>query len=130
MQTSCFSHLKMITPPARPVAISVGLPRWYRGDARQEMAPTRAMLKLSHEEYEPRMRAILAALDPAQVYGWLGADAVLLCWEKPFLRCHRRLVAEWLEDALGLEIPELGYTRAGTLSYAMMQAPPRQLKLT
>jgi len=129
MQTSCFSRLKLITPPARPVAICVGLPRWYKGDARQEMAPTRAMLKMPHEEYEPLMRAILAALDPAQVYGWLGPDAVLLCWEKPFALCHRRMVAEWLEDALGLVIPELGYSREATPAYAMMQTPPKQLKL-
>jgi len=130
MQTSCFSRLKLITPPAYPVAISVGLPPWYRGDARPELAPTRAMLKLSHEEYEPRMRAILAKLDPAQIYRLLGAEAVLLCWEKPFLLCHRRMVAEWLEDALGLVIPELGYSREATPAYALMQGPPRQLKLT
>ena len=28
----------------------------------------------------------------------LGPDAILLCWESFNVRCHRRLVAEWLEE--------------------------------
>jgi hypothetical protein len=30
----------------------------------------------------------------------------LLCWEAPGKFCHRRLVAAWLEDALGIDVPE------------------------
>jgi hypothetical protein len=26
----------------------------------------------------------------------LGSDCVLLCWEAPGVRCHRRIVADWL----------------------------------
>lgn len=124
METSCFSRMKTIVPPAYPVAICVGLPKWYKGAALQELAPTRRMLKMSHEEYEPLMRGILAELDPAAIAAQLGSGAVLLCWEKPFLRCHRRMVAEWLEDALGVVIPELGYSRSATISYAAIHDKP------
>jgi hypothetical protein len=40
-----------------------------------------------------------------------GAEPVLLCWERPPFTetnwCHRRIVAGWLETALGLEVPEI-----------------------
>ena len=126
MQTSCYLRLKLIAPPAYPVAISVGLPRWYKGDAMRELAPTREMLKMSHEEYEAFMRARLVKLDPEEMYRRLGPDAVLLCWEQPFQPCHRRMVAEWFEDALGIAIPEVGYTREQTPSYTEIQRPARQ----
>ena len=45
-------------------------------------------------------------LDPAQVAADLGPNAILLCWEPPGKFCHRRLVAEWLEEHLGVEILE------------------------
>jgi uncharacterized protein (DUF488 family) len=55
------------------------------------------------------LRDVLDKLDPAKVVEELGFDAVLLCWEAPGRFCHRRLVAAWLEEALGIEVPE--YTR-------------------
>jgi hypothetical protein len=30
----------------------------------------------------------------------------MLCWEAPGEFCHRRLVAEWLEGELGIQVPE------------------------
>jgi hypothetical protein len=50
----------------------------------------------------------------------LGENAVLLCWEKPWDACHRCLVAEWLEAALGLEIPEHGFDRIAYSAYDEM----------
>jgi hypothetical protein len=52
---------------------------------------------------------ILVRLDPQKVYDDLGDEAVLLCFEKPGDFCHRRLVASWIEDKLGLEVPEIRY---------------------
>lgn len=50
----------------------------------------------------------LKRLNPRKVfYTDLGIDAVLLCWEAPDRFCHRRLVANWLEKELGVEVPEL-----------------------
>ena len=40
-----------------------------------------------------------------------GAEPVLLCYERPPFTadnwCHRRMAASWLEQALGIDVPEL-----------------------
>jgi hypothetical protein len=51
-------------------------------------------------------RDVLDKLDPAKAAEELGSHAVLLCREAPDKFCHRRLVAAWLEEALGIEVPE------------------------
>ena len=33
------------------------------------------------------------------------------------MRCHRRLVAEWLEEKLGIVVPELGHERGESLPF-------------
>jgi hypothetical protein len=65
-------------------------------------------------EYEILYRdQVLSKLDPQKVYDDLGEDAILLCHEKwddiksGKAFCHRRIVAEWLEEELGIEVPEL-----------------------
>ncbi len=75
------------------------------------------MLDLSEAEYRDiYFDEILAHLDPAKVVADLEAlagdhEPVLLCFERPPFTptnwCHRRMVAEWLADKLGLEVPEL-----------------------
>ena len=74
------------------------------------------MLKWDRAGYEPLYRAILTRLDPHQVVADLHRladpyEPVLLCWERPPFTarvwCHRRLVAAWLERALGLVVPEV-----------------------
>ena len=58
---------------------------------------------------------ILMPLNPQKVWDELhaladGSEPVLLCHEhlrKPGEWCHRRLVAEWFEQTLGVEVPEL-----------------------
>ncbi|MBI5502881.1 MAG: hypothetical protein HY907_21735 [Deltaproteobacteria bacterium] len=62
---------------------------------------------ISNDEYESRYRAeVLDGLDPAAVRRELGDDAILLCWERPGAPCHRRIVARWLVEALGIGVPE------------------------
>lgn len=92
------------------VAISQGVPKWYKGKVYKKLAPSWALVKIEDEkEYVRRYKyEVLDRLDPAQVLKELGEDAVLLCWEKPGEFCHRRIVAEWLEEELGIEVPELG----------------------
>ncbi len=87
------------------VAISVGVPPWFRGRHYPALAPDRAWLKLSPEEYTPLYQARLAALDAHQVAADLEG-CVLLCWEKPGEFCHRRLVAEWIERETGIVVEE------------------------
>jgi hypothetical protein len=76
------------------------------------------MLKLKRPDYDRAFAAQLAGLDPQAVYDLLGENAVLLCWEAPGEGCHRRIVAEWLEAALVTEVPEFGFPRDQTPTYA------------
>jgi hypothetical protein len=105
------------------VAISRGIPFWFKGRRELRLAPSWAMLKMSKDEYDERFARLLARLDPRELYDELGADAVLLCWEAPGVRCHRRRVAEWFEDALGVEVPEAGFAREECRCFA--ELPPR-----
>jgi len=90
------------------------------------------MLKLPKEDYDREYQKILDGLDPVQVYQYIsdnyGEDAILLCWESPNVRCHRRLVAEWLEAANGVVIPEYGFKREDILPYKEMPLKGEKVK--
>ncbi len=83
----------------------------------RKLAPGEWFNSVSKEEYRTLyFREILAPLNPRETFDTLvamaaPAEPVLLCWERPPLTesnwCHRRLVAEWLADALGVEVPEM-----------------------
>jgi len=104
------------TGPGR-ISISRYAPRGTPAGFRQyrALAPDADMLKMSQALYLPRYAAILNALDPQQVWDDLhrlagDQEPVLLCWERPPFTagnwCHRRLVADWFERALGVTVPE------------------------
>lgn len=119
MQTSNFMKIKaIIAAGLTPIAISRGVPSWYKGRRELRLAPTRAMLKMSAEDYNAQFFARLAKLDPRELFAKLGDDAVLLCWEKPGDRCHRRAVAEWFEQALGITVKEFGIPRRKTPAFS------------
>lgn len=90
MFTSNFARAKQIPVGYEPVAIAIGVPAWYKGRRELRLAPTRAMLKMRDEEYDAQYDAILAGLDPHEIAAALGENAVLLCWEPPGQKCHRR----------------------------------------
>jgi hypothetical protein len=103
------------------VAIARGVPRWYTGRRYMALAPTWDMIKnMNPLEYNEAFDKMLSRLDAAKVYEDLGDGAILLCWEKPGDYCHRRRVAEWLEEELGVVIPEFGFSREDTVSYEKM----------
>ena len=131
MFTSYFANVKKLPPDLVPVSIARGSPRWFTGKKELRLAPTWAMLKMQKPEYDAGFAEILAKLDPAEIYQTLGENAVLLCWEKPGDACHRRLVAEWLEAALGIEIPEYGFDRIACPAYEeMIWAVKRRARAT
>ncbi len=112
MQTSNFtrsgSHPKA-------VAISRSQPRGWTGRIFEPLAPSWRLVQeaksgaIDDDEYIRRYREeVLSKLDPGRVYADLGDDAILLCWERPGAFCHRRLVAEWLEEKLRVSVPEVG----------------------
>lgn len=116
------SSFKLAGRDPMAVAISRGLPRWFKFTGRRilELAPTPAMLKMPLADYNREYDKILAGLDPKRVLETLGDGAIMLCFEPPNVLCHRRRVAEMLEQALGIEIPELGMRREDVLPYNQM----------
>ncbi len=98
-----------------PNAVSVAgkAPIWFLGRQYKKLAPKywffQKYKKDGDEEFykEQYYKEVLDKLEPQKVYNELGKNAVLLCWEKKGKFCHRRLVAEWLEKALGITIEEL-----------------------
>lgn len=81
------------------------------------LAPLRKMMPLPIAAFDPLYRkAMLGVLDARKVWDDLHRlaaphEPVLLCWEHPpFTRgthwCHRRHVAKWLEETLGVEVAE------------------------
>jgi hypothetical protein len=100
--TSCF---KIAGREPNAVAISRGIPRGWRGRRYIDLAPTWAMLKMSSEDYLIEYNRILARLDPVKVADELDGS-ILLCFEQPGLRCHRRYFAAFLESSLGIIVPE------------------------
>lgn len=108
MLTSSFKISGMMN---NAVAISRTVPDWYVGLRFMSLAPPQNMIYLGKtgmtREFTWRYRnEVLARLDPRKVYEVLE-DKILVCWEAPGEFCHRRLVAEWLEEAVGVEIAEV-----------------------
>lgn len=120
MFTSNYARLKRLPAELRPVAISIKPPYWCKCDREMRLAPTVEMLQMSPADYNLAFDAILATLDPTEIFTSLGDNAVLLCFESPNIACHRRRVAEWLENALGIIIPEYGFAREFSLPYHEM----------
>ena len=119
------------------MAISQGVPRFYRVKRYLPLAPPRWLLKAKDPElFNREYRNQLELLDAKQVAEELGPNAILLCWESFNVRCHRRLVAEWLEEKLGIVVPELGHERAESISFSAQPSKwdgkptPAQLPMT
>jgi hypothetical protein len=110
MNTSYFSKSGHL-PTA--VCIAGKVPEGFPGRRYKQLAPKyyffrKYKLDGDAEFYTQQYQAeVLDRLDPKEVLRDLGEDAVLLCYEKPGQFCHRRLVAKWLEEKLGIEVKEL-----------------------
>ena len=95
------------------VGISQGVPKWYTGALYKKLAPPWEIVKIENEATFRRLyhEMVLSKLNPVHVADDLEGK-VLLCWELPGQFCHRRLVAEWLEKNLLIEVPELDAPKA------------------
>jgi len=120
MQTSHFSRSGS---DPKAVAISRSQPQGWTGRVYEPLAPSWRLVQeaksgaIDEDEYIRRYREeVLSKLDPARVYADIGEDAILLCWERPGAFCHRRLVAEWFEEKLGVLVPEVGAGGVGRQS--------------
>ena len=111
MKTSYFGNKNVVADPAA-VSIARWSPKWWGSRRRYiSLAPSPSLLGRSKaglpwqayvEEYK---REVLDRLDPKEVYEELK-DSIVMCWEKPGEKCHRRLVAEWIENAVSVTVIE------------------------
>ena len=95
----------------------------FTGPEFTPLMPSEGLLKsykagMSWESYQAVYKLQLECLNPELTYRYLcrisqtiGAkELILLCYESAktleTVPCHRRLVAEWFEEELGLTVPE------------------------
>jgi len=106
--TSYFKHPDLDPTDPRLVSIARWAPKGFKHVRHyRKLIPWKEMVGLTEDDFRYHYQeGILDFLDPQKVFEELGSDAILLCWEKPGKFCHRRLVAEWLEEALEIEVPE------------------------
>ena len=118
MQTSNFwkypeGNNRIAISRAVPTTINAGYKRY------RKLAPGPWFKNPEYRNNEPAFRKIylediLATLNPLEEWENLhklagGSEPILLCWEplkKPGEYCHRRMLAKWFEDALGVVVPE------------------------
>lgn len=105
--TSYFGNIRNL-PQEKCVSVSRGDPKWYAGAVAKYLAPSWALMKeeLSAKEFTERYKKeVLGQLRPENVAKWLDGF-ILLCWEPVGEFCHRRLIAEWIENGTGIVVPE------------------------
>jgi hypothetical protein len=104
-----------------PVRITLGIPRWPRPPGRErwiylaELAPRPWYFRAAPEKFDRMFRAQMdrLAADIVEKLTWITGKygpCSLLCYERRVRGpqdCHRRAAARWLEDRLGIEVPEL-----------------------
>ncbi len=111
MKTASF----FTTPLEGRISIARFAPRRHPAGYRiyPKLAPGPWFNSVSEEEYRVRFATeILSKLDPQAAWDALHTlsaphEPILLCYEKPGEFCHRRLVATWFEEALGVTVAEL-----------------------
>ncbi|USK77738.1 DUF488 family protein, N3 subclade [Peribacillus frigoritolerans] len=116
--TSNYASVKKFPEGLEPIAISVGPPKWFNGTVDKRLAPSWAMMKKPRAEYDRLFANHLSKLDAKKIISELPENAVLLCYEAHNDWCHRRMVAEWLEKELDIEVCEFGFEREQTFPYA------------
>jgi len=96
------------------VSIARSSPSFFTGEKDASLAPTWSLFKKGRYSKAEYVREVLKDRDPKEVYA-LHKNHILLCWEAPGNSCHRRYLAEWLQEELGVSIPERDYVPQPTL---------------
>ena len=99
-----------------PVVISGKVPDFYDGLTYPDFAPRYKVFQqwkngeIDNTRYIQKYKFHLDTLDNDEIkddfgpYNVEGNDCVLLCYEKPADFCHRRVLADWLEENFGYKI--------------------------
>jgi hypothetical protein len=104
------SNFKIAGHLPQALAISLGVPRGWRGRRYTGLAPSRKLIKIMDPETFTRLYKVevLDKLDPMKVIVDLGGDNfAMLCWEAPEEFCHCRVVAAWMRKHTGILVEEL-----------------------
>jgi hypothetical protein len=124
-------------PPefAIPVGISRSTPRRMRGYRRvRALEPGPWFRSVGPVQYLELYQKILDRLDPTEICKRLlsyGACPVMMCWESASdchagnTWCHRHLVAQWLEDRLGIEVREIDYPTLDPFAFLRRAGLPK-----
>jgi hypothetical protein len=120
--------------PADPIGISRSSPRDASGYRRLRMLePGNWFRSVSPARFLDLYSEILDRLEPVEIYDRLmalGDNPVMLCWESAsdchFGRawCHRHLVAQWLEERLGIEVPEVDHPKLDRFAFLRKHGIP------
>lgn len=94
------------------VSISIYPPNGFSGIQFLSLAPDKDTFyakknnEIDEEEFERRYRKnTLSKLNAEDIYKRFR-NSVLLCWEPPGTFCHRRIIASWIQEEIGIEVPE------------------------
>lgn len=116
MKTGYFGKIKSYPKDKGYRFVSIArFNRFWKGDEFKLLAPPAEIIKIEDENLYTKLyyEKVLNKLNPQQVYDKLGDNAVLLCYENWYsiksgnATCHRRIVAKWFEDNLGVKVEEL-----------------------
>lgn len=99
----------------KAIGISYSVPKWFDKSRHLCMlAPTWDLVggykdgSITQQEYTTRYVQLLEGreIDPMGIAHNLPEGTILLCYERPGDFCHRRVLAEWVEQTTGVKIPE------------------------
>jgi len=116
LATGYFGNLRLYRKNnLTPLAICQYAPQWYNGSVETRLAPPKWLLqkiKSGTIDYETQFvseyKRHLEALGEEKIKKILathGANLVLLCYEKNYNECHRKILADYLRER-GVEIGE------------------------
>ena len=115
--TGYYAKIKKYTEAGLvPVSIAGKAPAFYKGIQFKKLAPTFEIFnawktgEINDFEYTSKFRKeVLGNLDKLYIKEALasfGEEIILLCYEKTGDFCHRHIVADWIEEALGVPVEE------------------------
>ena len=115
MKTASF--FSPLLPSEGRISIARFAPRRHPAGYRiySKLAPGRWFNSVDEAMYRKLFAEQLVARDPQATWNELhtlaaGQEPILLCWERlvdPGEFCHRRIVAAWFEEHLGVTVDEL-----------------------
>jgi len=108
------SYFACRIPGVKKVAISLYPPKWFDGECIPELAPSKETFGIKNN-YEAYKASYLKQLDKLSDHFfkdilYVSEPTAYCCFEalkKPGEWCHRRMLAEYIEDRFDMEVEEL-----------------------